>query len=45
MKFFFIVYGTGICLFFSYATYSGWTVVDSIKSGKWGPRGHNVYHK
>ena len=45
MKKAFIVYGTAICLIFGYASYSGWTVSDSVKSGKWGPQGQNAYHK
>lgn len=45
MKKAFIVYGTTICLIFAYASYTGWTISDSVKSGKWGPQGHSVYHK
>lgn len=45
MKKVFIVYGTAICVLFAYASYSGWTVSDSIKSGQWGPQGHSKYHK
>ena len=41
----FLVYGTLISLIFAYATYTGWSVADSLKSGHWGPRGHNAYHK
>jgi len=45
MKRGFLFYGTAICLIFAYATYSGWTIADSLKSGKWGPKGHSAYHK
>ena len=45
MKKAFIIYGTAICLIFAYANYTGWTVADSVKSGKWGPKGHSQYHK
>jgi len=45
MKQAFLIYGTIICLVFAYATHSGWTVTDSLTSGKWGPQGHSAYHK
>ncbi len=45
MKKVFIIYGTLICLVFLYATRIGWTVADSLASGKWGPQGHSAYHK
>ena len=45
MKVAFIVYGTGICLLFAYASYTGWIVSDSVKTGKWDPRGQSAYHK
>lgn len=45
MKKAFIVYGIATCLIFAYASYNGWTVADSVKSGKWRPHGHSAYHK
>lgn len=45
MKKVFIAYATAICLLFVYANYNGWTVTDSVKSGKWGPHGKTQYHK
>ncbi len=45
MKKAFIAYGTAICLIFAYASYTGWTVTDGLKSTKWAPAGNNVYHK
>jgi hypothetical protein len=45
MKNFYLVYGTLVCLLFAYAAHTGWRVTDSLKSGKWGPRGHGIYHK
>lgn len=54
MKKVFLIYGTGICLLFAYASYSGWDVADSLKSGTWGPQGKQgptkmgrsgLYHK
>jgi len=45
MKKAFLVYGTVISLVFAYASYTGWSVSDSVQSGKWGPQGHSAYHK
>ena len=45
MKKGFIVYGIAICLVFVYASYSGLTVYESLKSGKWDSKGQNTYHK
>jgi hypothetical protein len=48
MKKFFLIYGSAICLIFAYATYTGWDVWGSLKSGDWGPKGQNhqsTYHK
>ena len=44
----YIFFGFLVCGLFIYASYSGWSVADSIKSGSWGPAGasgHGVYHK
>jgi hypothetical protein len=41
----YIIFGIAICLFFAHASRQGWTVADSLASGKWGPQGHNAYHK
>lgn len=45
MKKLFLVYGSVICLVFAYATYTGWTVMDSVRAGRWSPHGHSAYHK
>lgn len=45
MKKAFLIYGTAICLAFGYASYTGWSVTDSVKAGKWSPHGHTAYHK
>jgi hypothetical protein len=41
----FIVYASTLFLALAYANFNGWNVNDSFKSGKWGPKGHSVYHK
>jgi hypothetical protein len=41
----YVVFGTALCLLFAYAAYTGWTLSDSVSSGKWGPHGHSAYHK
>lgn len=41
----YLIYGISICLLFSYASYAGWNVAESLKSGKWNPKGRSSYHK
>lgn len=45
MKKAFIIFGTLLCLTFSYVNYFGISVWDSMKIGKWGPGGPGTYHK
>lgn len=41
----FLIVGTTLCITFAYATYTGWSVSDSVKSGQWKPQGQKTYHK
>lgn len=45
----FLVFGLLVSLMFSYATYAGYSVWDSMTTGHWGPDGKQqhgaIYHK
>ncbi len=41
----YLIYGLAVCGLMGFANYAGWTVADSATTGRWGPAGHNVYHK
>lgn len=41
----YLIFGMAICGLMAYANFTGWTVADSARAGRWGPSGPNVYHK